>query len=157
LNVLLIFLVASAFPSQSKTAWMDPASFHLRVGMTERQAATALREHGWKTEQGKVAGETVVSYDQGRTITVVTEKGKVRSIRFEFVGYIPDVEQAFAERQKALRREFGKPAEHGKGSMLIWEKTAPNVIAVLSTHRETSYGKQGLGLFVVRYFEPPVE
>lgn len=136
---------------------MDPAAFQLRVGMSEADATAALRQHGWKTERGKAAGETIVSYEQGRTLTIVAERGKVRSIRFELVGFVPDVQQAFQERQKTLRRELGQPSEHAKGSTLIWEKSAPNVIAVVSTDRTTSYGRQGLGVFVVRYFDPPVE
>jgi hypothetical protein len=152
---VLLLLLLGAFPSTSKTAWMNPASFHLRVGMSREAAVERLRADGWPAKPGKAGDDLLVEFDQGRTLTLAFRRGRVTSIRFELVAFAPEVRAAFAEKKKTLRSELGRAKE--RGSTLIYEKTNPQVMAVLSTDPTTSFGKQGLGFFVVRYFEPPPE
>ena len=50
--VLALFF-ATAFPSNSKTSWMRPESFHLKVGMNRAAVVKALESNGWKTKRGE--------------------------------------------------------------------------------------------------------
>jgi len=151
---LLTFLLIS-FPSTAKTAWMDPASFHLRLGMRQSQVVAQLKTDGWNTSPGNEPHHLVVRYDDGRTITLAFDEDKLESARFELVGFIPGVREAFAELEKSLTEKRGEPGRRVRNpTLLSWEDKSPHIVVVLSTSRETSYGRQGLGLLVVRYFVP---
>jgi hypothetical protein len=154
LATLLTFLLIS-FPSATKTAWMDPASFHLQLGMPQSQVVAQLKADGWSCSPGNEPHHLVVRYDDGRTITLVFREDKLDSARFELVGFIPGVREAFAELEKFLTEKRGEPGRRVRNpTLLSWEDKSPHIVVVLSTSRETSYGRQGLGLLVVRYFVP---
>lgn len=123
--------------------------------MARSAAVERLNADGWKTKPGKAGGDLQVEFDEGRTLTLAFDRGKVSSIRFELIGFVPEVRAAFDEKKKDLKQSLG-PATV-RGTTLIYDKTNPQVMAVLSTDPTTSFGKQGLGFFVVRYFAPPPE
>lgn len=153
---LLLLLASTAFPSsKNHSSWMSPDSFHLTIGMSRRAAEAKLTEHRWKLKEGK-DGDLVVEIENNKTMTIGFQNGKIDSIRFEYVAFLQDVKAAFADRETALRKSLGPPRRAGSSAkVLIYDKTAPNIHVVLSTDRSTSYGKQGLGFLVVRYFAPP--
>lgn len=159
MNLLLIFslLAATAFPSKAtNAAWMSPQSFQLKIGMTRSDAQTRLSESRWKLKKGKVTDEVVVEIESNKTLTLQFRKGKLDSARFEYVAFLQDVKAAFSEREVTLKTDHGEPKRPGgPAKILIFEKSNPNVHVVLSTDKSTSYGKQGLGFLVVRYFAPP--
>lgn len=134
---------------------MDPASFHLKIGMTRGAATDRLRADGWKSKPGKAGDDLLVEFDEGRTLTLAFQGGKLTSIRFELIGFAPEVRAAFDEKKRDLKKAHGPAIE--RGTTLIYEKTDPQIMAVLSTDPKTSFGRQGLGFFVVRYFAPPPE
>jgi hypothetical protein len=150
---LLLAVLAGVFPSTSKSSWMEPAAFRLTVGMTRAAAVERLHADGWKTKPGKAGNDLLVEFDEGRTLTLAFRGDRLVSIRFELIGFAPEVRRAFGEMRKTLSAQLGPPME--RGTTLIYDKSTPNVMAVLSTDPKTSFGKQGLGFFVVRYFEPP--
>lgn len=134
---------------------MSPESFHLSIGMKRSDAEATLAEHRWKLKEGK-QGDVVVEIESNKTMTIGFRAGKVDSIRFEYVAFFQDVKSAYADRENALRKSHGPPKRAGASAkVLIYDRTSPNVHVVLSTDRSTSYGKQGLGFLVVRYFAPP--
>ena len=49
---LLTLWLATAFPSESKTSWMRPESFHLAIGMNRSETMKALQSRGWKPKKG---------------------------------------------------------------------------------------------------------
>lgn len=153
----LLLVLSSIFPSSAtNAAWMSPESFQLKIGMRRSEAEQRLTENRWKLKKGKVADEVVVEIESNRTITLQFREGKLDSVRFEYVAFLPDVKAAFEDRERALKQELGAPRRaESKAKVLIYEKTNPNVHVVLSTDSTTSYGKQGLGFLVVRYFRPP--
>lgn len=152
---LLAFLLTT-FPSQSKTAWMEPSAFHLHLGMTRARVTAQLKTDGWTASPGNEPHHLVVRYDDGKTVTLVFRDDRLDSARFELVGFIPTVRSAYRELEELLEKKRGPPTRQvNNPTLLSWEDKAPNVVVVLSTSRETSYGRQGLGLLVVRYFVPP--
>lgn len=156
LQVVLFTILATVFPSSSKTAWMQPAAFQLALGMTREKAVASLKTAGWETHPGKQDNHLVVEYDAGRSVTLAFEKGRLRSIRFEFVSFIPELNAAFQEQKKFLETRLG-PAKKLSPGILAYDKQVPSVFVVLSTDQKTSFGQQGVGFLVVRYFEPPAE
>ena len=134
---------------------MEPAAFHLKVGMSRGDAVERLRVGGLATKPGKRGDELFVEFDQGKTLTLSFRRGNVSSIRFELVAFPNEIREAFVEKKKALREQLGPPVE--RGTTLIYDQTKPNVMAVMSIDPKSSFGRQGLGFFVVRYFEPPPE
>ncbi len=150
----LLLLLSTAFPSNTRSTWMSPESFQLKIGMPRSRALEVLKQNGMKTSKGK-AGELVVLYDNARTISLGFSQDKLKSARFEYVGFLPEVKTAFEEQKATLKTRFGAPkALTTSTPLLIYEKVRPNIYVVLSADRKTDYGKQGLGFLVVRYFDP---
>lgn len=154
MTAILFLLLATAFPSNSATSWMEPEAFRLRIGMTRSEASETLRSSGLKTAEGK-AGDLIVEYDDTRTVTLAFQSGRLSSVRFELVDFVPAVSKAFHEQKATLKKRFGPPTVKASDKTLIYDRTKPNVFAVLSTDPSTEFGKRGLGFLVVRYFEPP--
>src|SRR5688572_4172987 len=156
LTTLLTLALASTAFSSSPTSWMDPQAFHLDLGMTKQRVVERLKSDGLTTEAGKEPNHLIVQYDDGKTITLAFRRNRLESARFELVGFIPTVKEAFAEQQKLLARKRGEPTRSiAKPTLLTWEDKRPHITLVMSTARETSFGQQGLGFLVVRYFVPP--
>jgi len=152
--MLIAIIVVLAQLSPVTSGWMSPESFHLSVGMSKTDALERLASDGWKVEKGKEKEQCIVHYTESKSVTLAFHEGRLDSIRFEFVDFLPQVKKAFGEQKEILAEKFGK-ARTPKDSILIYDETSPNVMVVLSTDHDSKFGKQGLGFLVVRYFAPP--
>lgn len=146
----LFFLVtASAFPSTSSTSWMRPDAFHLAIGMPRAEALKVLADGGFEARKGDDERHTVVDYTPTQSLTLEFRKERLHSIRFELYTPIGQIAGAFAEEKKYLRDTLGAPRPVKSPSMLIYDSTLPNVMAVA-----TKDSRKGLGTLVVRYYDP---
>ena len=151
--LLASLLLAISFPSNSKTSWMRPDAFRLVIGMTKTEAMTALNASGWDIED---RGDTVnVEYDGNKALTLEFAKERLKGVRFELFGLIPDIRQAFAEQRAFLKEKLGEPKKAPRSdTVVIYDSTLPNVMMVASTELDTENGRKGIGRLVVRYFDP---
>jgi len=152
LLVLSLLILGQAFPSSDKTSWMQPESFQLSIGMSETEAVRGLEKAGWRTRKGNEAGHLIVDYDESKTMTLTFEAKVLTSIRFELVDFIPEVRKAFSQQRIGLVSRFGEP-DRDTEELLIYEDLSPKVYVVLSTNRDSSFGRQGLGFLSIRYFD----
>jgi len=151
--VLALFF-ATAFPSNSKTSWMRPESFHLKVGMNRAAAVKALESNGWKTKHGDGENQLVVDYADDKSITLHFRRDRLDSIRFELFTILQDAPVAFEEERAYLHESLGKPRMASK-KILIYDHTLPNVMAVLSADPKSEQAqKGGVGMVIVRYYDP---
>lgn len=150
---LLAFLLATEFPSASKTAWMQPESFHLAVGMSRDEALDKLKATGWKTKK-QDANHVLIDYADDKAVTLEFHRDRLWSIRFELFAFLPDSFTAFAEEKAFLRQSLGAPKKSKSKSVVIYDSTLPNVMVVLSADPKSENGSQGLGILVVRYYDP---
>jgi hypothetical protein len=153
--VLAIFF-ATAFPSNSKVSWMRPESFHLTVGMKRAAAVKALESNGWHTKKGDAAGQLVVDYAEDKSLTLQFAGERLTSIRFELFTILQDAPKAFEEERAFLRASLGKPRQ-GTKKILIYDHKLPNVMAVLSADPKSEQAQKGVGMVVVRYYDPAVK
>ena len=109
--VLALFF-ATAFPSNSKTSWMRPESFHLTIGMNRAAAVKALESNGWKTKKGDDAGQLVVDYADDKSLTLQFAGERLTSIRFELFTILQDAPKAF-EEERAFLRAVARQAASG--------------------------------------------
>ena len=149
--LLLALLLATAFPSTSRTSWMRPESFHLTIGMTRAQAMAALEK--WSPKPGKDANEVVVDYTDERALTLQFSKDRLTSVRFELFVFLPDIRPAFEEERARLAEARGKPRKATK-SILIYDNALPNVMVVAADDPKSEQGKKGIGVLAVRYYDP---
>lgn len=149
--LLALTLLATTFPSGSKTAWMRPEAFRLRIGMGRGEAVRALK--AWNPKPGKDANEVVVDYAGDKAMTLEFRKDRLRSIRFELFAFIPDVRKAFDEEKQRLQDTVGTPRKASK-KVLVYDNALPNVMVVLSDDVKSEQGKKGIGLLAVRYYDP---
>jgi hypothetical protein len=150
--VLALFF-ATAFPSNSKTSWMRPESFHLTIGMNRAAAVKALESNGWKTKKGDSAGQLVVDYGDDKSLTLQFAGERLTSIRFELFTILQDAPKAFEEERVFLRESLGKPRQ-GTKKILIYDHKLPNVMAVLSADPKSEQAQKGVGMVIVRYYDP---
>ena len=153
--VLALFF-ATAFPSNSKTSWMRPESFHLSVGMKRAAAVKALESNGWHTKKGDAAGQLVVDYSDDKSLTLQFAGERLTSIRFELFTILQDAPKAFEEERAFLRQSLGKPRQ-GTKKILIYDHKLPNVMAILSADPKSEQAQKGVGMVVVRYYDPAVK
>lgn len=149
--LILALLLATAFPSTSRTSWMRPDSFHLTIGMSRVEAMTALEK--WAPKPGKDANEVVVDYSDDKALTLQFRKDRLASIRFELFVFLPEIRLAFEEERASLAESLGKPRKATK-SILIYDNALPNVMVVANDDPKSQHGKQGLGVLAVRYYDP---
>ena len=151
----LTLLLLTAFPSSSMTSWMRPESFRLTIGMSRRDAIKTLEENGWKAKKGKDKNQLVVDYSEARAITLDFRSNRLQSLRFELVTFLPQIRSAFDEHRALLLKELGEPKKSIRSkSIVIYDDKTPNVMMVVSDDPKSTNGKNGVGLLVVRYFEP---
>ena len=150
----LALLLANPFPSPTKTAWMRPESFHLTIGISRAEALKRLADGGWKTKPGKNANELVVDYTDADSLTLQFRKNRLRAIRFEHFAFLQDARAAFDEETAYLRDAFGAPKKMKVKTIVVYDRILPNVMVVLSDDPKSENGRKGLGLLVVRYFDP---
>jgi predicted amidohydrolase YtcJ len=153
--ILALFL-ATAFPSNSKTSWMRPESFDLTIGMNRAAAVEALESNGWKTKKGDAAGQLVVDYADDKSLTLQFAGERLTSIRFELFTILQEAPKAFEEERMFLRQSLGKPRQ-GTKKILIYDHKLPNVMAVLSADPKSAQAQKGVGMLVVRYYDPAVK
>lgn len=150
----IALLLATSFPSASRTSWMRPESFHLTIGMTREKTVSTLQSHGWTPKKGDDAAHLVVDYADDKALTLAFKAGRLRSVRFELFTILHDAAPAFAEERTYLRETLGAPKKIRAKSLLIYDDRLPNVMVVLSNDPKSEQGRHGLGLLVVRYYDP---
>jgi hypothetical protein len=146
---------ATAFPSNSKVSWMRPESFHLTIGMNRAAAVKALESNGWKTKKGNTASQLVVDYAEDKSLTLQFAGERLTSIRFELFTILQDASKAFEEERTFLHGSLGKPRQ-GTKKILIYDHKLPNVMAILSADPKSEQAQKGVGMVVVRYYDPAV-
>jgi hypothetical protein len=151
---VIAFLLATAFPSQSRTSWMRPEAFHLAIGMSRADALKRLEDDGWKTKPGKDASQVVVDYTDERSMTLGFDRDRLSSIRFELFQVLPKIHGAFDEEKAYLKSKLGRPKRMKSKSVVLYENVLPNVMVVVSADPKSVQGQQGVGMLVVRYFDP---
>lgn len=147
--LILSLLLATAFPSGSLTSWMRPESFHLTIGMPKSEVVRTLTDGGFKPRKGDHDRQMIVDFTPTKSLTLEFRKERLRSVRFELFTMANEIGGAFSEEKKYLRDTFGQPKAVASKSMVIYDGTLPNVMAVMTTDP-----KKGLGTLVVRYFDP---
>jgi hypothetical protein len=153
ITVLALFL-ATAFPSGDKTSWMRLESFHLVIGMPREDAMRTLQSQGWKAKNDNDAKHVVVDYAHDKTITLAFERGRLQSVRFELFLVLHDAKSAWAEETAYLRATFGEPKKLKSKSVVLYDNALPNIMAVLSNDPKSEQGQKGVGMVVVRYYDP---
>jgi hypothetical protein len=154
LFALLALFLANPFPSTSKTSWMRPESFHLQIGLSRAETLKRLGEGGWKTKAGKNGNELVVDYSDADSITLQFRKKRLKALRFEHFAFLQEARSAFDEEKAYLRDALGAPKKMKTKAIVLYDRVLPNVMVVLSADPKSENGKKGLGLLVVRYFDP---
>lgn len=154
-TALLIVLLATPFPSSSKTSWMTPQSFHLAIGMSRAETEKTLAESGWTPKKGLHDDQLVIDYGDDKALTLEFAKNRLHSIRFELYALLPHIRAAFVEQKALLQKEHGKPKKSGKtDSVIVYDDRLPNILVVLSADPKSEHGRRGLGFLAVRYFDP---
>jgi hypothetical protein len=154
LILVLALLFANPFPSPTKTTWMRPESFHLAVGLSRAETLRRLGDGGWKTKPGKNANELVVDYSDADSLTLQFRKNRLKAVRFEHFAFLQEARAAFDEETTYLHETFGAPKKMKVKTIVVYDRILPNVMVVLSADPNSENGKKGLGLLVVRYFDP---
>lgn len=152
---IILLLLVSSFPSNSKTSWMTPQSFRLTIGMTRADAEKTLRDAGWTVKRGKDDNEVVVDYSEDKALTLDFHRDRLRSIRFELFAILPEIRAAFAEQKSLLKKKLGNPKPSVRSdSIVVYDDRLPNIMVVLSDDPKSAYGKKGFGYLAVRYYDP---
>jgi len=152
MTAIFALLLATAFPSTSQTSWMRPESFHLFIGMRRAVVLETLKDFGWKAEKDK-RGDLFVDYTDERSFTLHFDHDRLHSIRFELYTIVGQARQAFDEQRSFLHATFGKPKKASK-KIVFYNNRLPNVMMVLNDDPKSDIGKKGVGLLVVRYYDP---
>jgi len=152
--IAIALLMATAFPSASKTSWMRPESFHLAIGMQRQETVKLLEDRGWKMKQGDDDNHLVIDYDDDKAVTLEFNRDRLRSIRFELYVFLPDAKTAFNEEKAYLRESFGAPKKMKSKSVLLYDSMLPNVMVVVAADPKSENGRKGVGILVVRYYDP---
>ena len=142
--VLALFF-ATAFPSNSKTSWMRPESFHMTIGMSRAAAVQALESNGWKTKRGDSDDQLVVDYADDKSLTLQFDRERLKSIRFELFTILQDAPKAFDEERAFLHESLGKPRMKSK-KVVLYDQILPNVMAVLPPIRNRNRLRRASGV-----------
>jgi hypothetical protein len=132
---------------------MRPESFHLAIGMPRGEALQVLSQGGWESKPGRDANEIVVDYAADKSLTLEFQKDRLRSIRFELFAFLAESRKAFNEEHKHLIKERGR-AKKATSALIVYDEALPNVMVVLVDDVKSEYGKKGLGLLAIRYYDP---
>lgn len=146
---LLLAILFAVAPNVSQTSWMRPDAFHLTIGMTKADAVKTLTSGGLTLRDGDHAGQMIADITSTKSITIEFTKDRLQSVRFELFTMSDAMGAAFEEEKKFLRDSLGAPKSIASKSMVIYDRTLPNVMAVVTTDV-----KQGLSTLAVRYFDP---
>jgi hypothetical protein len=116
-----------------------------------------IEESGWDSTPGKYPRQLVIRYSENKTLTLGFVDDRLQSLRFEFVDFIPIVKTAHAERLETLKASLDEAGREVGEGILLFDKQLPNVMMVISTRPDDSFGRQGLGFLSVRYYDPSAE
>ncbi|HEY8182219.1 MAG TPA: hypothetical protein VII32_08255 [Thermoanaerobaculia bacterium] len=151
---LATLLLAITFPSSSKTSWMRPESFHLTIGMDRDATIKTLADRGWDAKETDQDDQLVIDYGDDKAVTLQFQRNRLRSIRFELFLFLPEAKVAFEEERTYLRQSLGAPKKLKSKSVLLYDSMLPNVMVVLNADPKTENGRRGVGVLVVRYYDP---
>ncbi|MBI2215029.1 MAG: hypothetical protein HYU52_15380 [Acidobacteria bacterium] len=159
LVVLLQLLVQGDAPAAPGAEWMDPDRIGLCIGMLRGDVEAAVERAGLDVEAGKYPRQLVVHYGDTKTITLQFVDDKLQSVRFELVDFIPSVRRAFEERVGVIEKTLGYEPAKPKGDLAVvtFNRESPNVMVVVSTTPNDTFGKQGLGFLAIRWFDPAAD
>ena len=65
----------------------------------------------------------------------------------------PQARAAFDEEKSYLKGAYGE-AKKSSSSLVLYDDRLPNVMAVLSADPKSDQGRKGIGMLVVRYYDP---
>ncbi len=151
---LAALLLVTTFPSSSKTSWMRPESFNLTIGMARNATVKTLADRGWNVKETDQDDQLVIDYGDDKAVTLQFHQDRLRSIRFELFLFLPEAKTAFEEERTFLRQSLGAPKKLKSKSVLLYDSMLPNVMVVLNADPKTENGRKGLGILVVRYYDP---
>lgn len=152
MTILFLAVLASIVPA-NKTSWMRPDLFHLIIGMPRAEAVKTLEESGWKTKPGDDKNHLIVDYSDDKSMTLQFRKNRLKAVSFELFALVPEAKRAFVEQKDVLREKFGD-ARKTLPSIVIYDDRLPNVMVVLNADPKSEQGRRGLGMLVVRYYDP---
>ena len=147
-------LLVTTFPSSSKTSWMRPESFNLIIGMERDATIKSLAARGFEAKDGDQDDQMVIDYGDDKAVTLQFHRDRLRSIRFELFAFLPEAKRAFDEERTFLRQSLGEPKKLKSKAVLLYDSILPNVMVVLNADPKTENGKKGVGILVVRYYDP---
>ncbi|HUP47568.1 MAG TPA: hypothetical protein VNA04_02135 [Thermoanaerobaculia bacterium] len=151
----LTLVLATAFPSSSKTSWMSPQAFRLSIGMSRAEAVGVLVDSGWRVKPGRNQDQVVVDYGDEKAMTLEFRRNRLHSARFELFAALPEIRAAFEEQKALLQKEHGQPKKSLRSrTVVLYDDRLPNIMMVLSDDPQSDYGKKGIGFLAVRYFNP---
>ena len=150
---VLAFFFATAFPSNSKTSWMRPESFHLTIGMNRAAAVKALESNGWKTKKGDAAEQLVVDYADDKSLTLQFAR---RTFDVDPLRALHDPAGCAESIRRGARvpARIPRKAAAGDEEDPLYDHKLPNVMAVLSADPKSEQAQKGVGMLVVRYYDP---
>ena len=151
---VVALLFATTFPSSSKTSWMRPESFNLTIGMERDATLKMLADRGWNAKETDQEDQLVIDYGDDKAVTLQFHGDRLHSIRFELFTFLPEAKTAFNEERTFLRQSLGAPKKLKSKSVLLYDSILPNVMVVLNADPKTENGKRGVGILVVRYYDP---
>jgi hypothetical protein len=132
---------------------MRPDLFHLVIGMPRAEAVKTLTQNGWKTKPGEDKNHMVVDYSDDKGVTLQFRKDRLSAINFELFALVPEAKTAFVEQKEVLQEKYGAP-RRSLPSIVIYDDRLPNVMVVLNADPKSEHGRRGLGMLVVRYYDP---
>ena len=150
--IAFVAVLASIVPS-NKTSWMRPDLFHLIIGMPRPDVVKTLNDNGWKAKPGDDKDHLVVDYADDKSLTLQFRKERLNAVSFELFALVPEAQQAFTEQKTVLRSRLGEPRKT-LPSIVLYDNMLPNVMVILSADPKSEHGRRGLGMLVVRYYDP---
>ncbi len=133
---------------------MNPQAFHLAIGMSRAESLEALEKIGFKTKKGHDADHLVIDYADDKEVTLEFNKDRLHSVRFQLYLFLPDAKSAFAEEKQRLLKAFGPPKALKSKSIILYDAILPNIMVVVADNPKSANGQKGVGILVVRYYDP---
>ena len=151
--IFAFLAVLASITPQNQTTWMRPDLFHLVIGMPRADVEKTLETNGWKIKPGDDPNHMVIDYSDDKGVTLQFRKDRLMAVNFELFALVPQAKLAFDEQKSFLRDKYGQ-AKKTLPSIVIYDDRLPNVMVVLSADPKSEHGKRGLGMLVVRYYDP---
>jgi hypothetical protein len=105
------------------------------------------------TKRGDGDQQLVVDYAEDKALTLQFERERLKSVRFELFTILQEAPKAFEEERAYLRESLGKPRMKSQ-KIVLYDQILPNVMAVLSADPNSEQAQKGVGMLVVRYYDP---